>query len=146
MILKAIIVILISVIIGVTIGTIANFYYKISLYNLNLSNTQKLIFIYKSLSKEYFKKYLFSKSELNKMINEKIKSISNEYNYNQKNVVISKNANIRLEAVNLAMYKNYLSYFNDIEENYKNSFDKNSDIEIVKNQKFNEVKKWELKF
>lgn len=151
MILKVIVVIIISAIIGMLLGTITNFYYKISLHNLKLTNIQKLNFIYKCLSKEYFKKYFFSTSDLNKLIIEKIKLISNEYNYKfQDNIQLKKESNIKYLDNYLITFNTILNYSKNsgikIEDISRQVLDKVDDIDVESEGKFNEVRKWEFKF
>lgn len=153
MIFKIIIVIIISSIVGIISGTISNFYYKFSLYKINLTNKQKLNFIYKCLSKEYFKNYFFSTQKLNKMIVDKIKKISNQYSYSQENIELDKTSNIKsLKNCSITLNKK-ITYDNSddfyqlkIEDNLKKALKEIEDINIGKKQNFNEVKTWEFKF
>lgn len=151
MILKVFIIVILSAMIGISLGTISTFYYKLSIYNLKLTNIQKLNFIYKCLSIEYFKKYFFSTPDLNKFIIEKIKEISKEYNYKPRNnVQINKDSNIK-NTENFSITFNTTFSYNknnkiEIKEFSNRMFEAAEDINIHVQKNDNEVKTWEFRF
>ena len=151
MILKVFIIVILSAMIGISLGTISTFYYKLSIYNLKLTNTQKLNFIYKCLSMEYFKKYFFSTPDLNKFIIEKIKEISKEYNYKPKNnMQINKDSNIKNTEKFLITFNTTFSYNQnnriEIKEFSSRMFETVEDINIHMPKNNNEVKTWKFRF